>query len=76
LELKDPDKLKRRVLIVDDNEDFLILLGKVISRKCSCDVALTTSGYSALEKISSWQPTVVLTDIMMPDLMDLNFVNG
>lgn len=63
-----------RVLIVDDDEDFLTLLEKVISRKCKCEVRLSASGLKAMEIIASWQPDVVLSDIMMPDLNGLELL--
>jgi len=59
---------------VDDEEDFLILLKKVISKKCSCDIALATSGSQALEMVESLRPDVVLTDIKMPDIDGLELL--
>ena len=67
-------EVKRRVLIVDDEEDFLVLLEKVISRKCRCDVALASSGLQALDMVRTWHPDVVMTDIMMPDLDGLELL--
>jgi len=58
--------LKRQILIVDDEEDFLILLKKIISKNCACDVTLATRGAQALEIIGSLKPDVVLTDIKIP----------
>ena len=66
--------MKRKVLIVDDEEDILILLKKILSRKCHCDISLATSGLQALEIVQSWQPDVVLTDIKMPDLDGLELL--
>ncbi|MCK5517412.1 MAG: sigma-54-dependent Fis family transcriptional regulator [Desulfobulbaceae bacterium] len=66
--------MKRQLLIVDDEEDFLILLKKVISKECICDIALATSGSQALEMIKSLQPDVVLTDIKMPDIDGLELL--
>lgn len=66
--------MKRKVLIVDDEEDILILLKKILSKKCSCDISIATSGLKALEIAESWQPDVVLTDIKMPDLDGLELL--
>ena len=66
--------MKGQLLIVDDEEDFLILLKKVISQKCSCDIALATSGSQALEIVNSLRPDVVLTDIKMPDIDGLELL--
>lgn len=72
--MKDREVATRRVLIVDDDEDFLILLEKVISRKCNCEVTLSSSGLKAMGIIDSWRPDVVLSDIMMPDLNGLDLL--
>ena len=66
--------MARKVLVVDDEEDLLVMLQKVISRKCDAEVALATSGTAALDKIPSFQPDVVITDIMMPDLDGLELL--
>jgi DNA-binding NtrC family response regulator len=58
----------KRLLIVDDEPDLLDLLKKVLSKKCACEVALTTSSVEALELVKNWEPDVVLTDIIMPDM--------
>jgi DNA-binding NtrC family response regulator len=58
----------KKLLIVDDEQDLLDLLKKVLSKKCACEVALTSSSVKALELVKSWEPDVVLTDIIMPDM--------
>ncbi len=69
------DVTSRRLLIVDDENDLLILLRKVLAKKCSCDVAIAQSGKEALEKISSWHPDVIMTDIVMPDMDGLQLLS-
>lgn len=64
----------KRLLIVDDEKDLLVLLRKVLSKKCDCDVALARSGVEALKKIASWHPDVVMTDIVMPDMDGLELL--
>lgn len=66
---------ERRLLIVDDEKDLLILLRKVLAKKCGCDVAIARSGKEALEKITSWHPDVIVTDIVMPDMDGLQLLN-
>ncbi len=63
-----------RILVVDDDQDLLALLKKVILKKCDCDVALAQSGAEALEQVASWRPDVVITDIMMPDMDGLQLL--
>jgi DNA-binding NtrC family response regulator len=72
--MKDSEQIERRVLIVDDDEDFLVLLEKIISRKCRCDITLAASGGQAMERLGDWHPSVVLTDIKMPDLDGLELL--
>lgn len=57
----------RRLLIVDDERDLLILLKKVLSKKCVCDIAIAESVVEGQDIITTWNPEVVLTDIIMPE---------
>ena len=69
------NSLPKRLLIVDDEKDLLILLRKVLAKKCDCDVAIAGSGREALEKITSWHPDVIMTDIVMPDMDGLKLLD-
>ena len=62
------------MLIVDDERDLLILLRKILAKKCDCDVAIAQSGSEALEQIASWHPDVIMTDIVMPDMDGLELL--
>ena len=70
------DQKATRLLIVDDEQDLLNLLKKVLSKKCDCDIALVTSSLEALELVKHWQPDVVLTDIIMPDMDGLQLLQS
>lgn len=72
----DQEQRLKRLLIVDDEQDLLDLLKKVLSKKCACDVALAASSIEALEKVRSWEPDVVLTDIIMPDMDGLQLLQS
>jgi two-component system response regulator HydG len=56
---------KARILIVDDKENMLKLLAKVLGEKY--DVALAAHGSQALALIAAEDFDVVLTDIRMPE---------
>jgi DNA-binding NtrC family response regulator len=66
---------KKRLLIVDDERDLLILLKKVLSKKCDCDISLAETGLDAQSLVETWKPDVVLTDIIMPESDGLQLLN-
>ena len=66
--------IPKRLLIVDDEMDLLVLLRKVLAKKCDCEVAIAQSGKEALEQITSWHPDVIMTDIVMPDIDGLQLL--
>lgn len=60
--------MKKRLLIVDDEPDLLLLLRKVLGKKCDCEISVASSGVEALDCMQKSHPDVVLTDIIMPDM--------
>lgn len=66
---------KKKVLVVDDERDMLVLLKKVIAKKCVCAVKVADSAMAALALAEVWAPDVVLTDIKMPGLNGLDFLH-
>src|SRR3989338_6622284 len=56
-----------RILIVDDEEHVRKLLQRTLE-KAGYDVIAAANGQEALEKISSFDVSLVLLDIMMPGL--------
>lgn len=63
----------RRVLIVDDEPDMLMLLTKILVKKGGYEVRRADSGDSGLVVIHSWLPDVVLTDVKMPGMDGVEF---
>ncbi len=61
------EKIRRSILIVDDNLNNLALLERILSRK-GYEVRLASSGKQALDSVNLTQPDLILLDIMMPGL--------
>lgn len=55
-----------KVLLVEDNDDFREYLESVISSKYSVKIA--ENGLQGLETIESFQPDIIVSDIMMPEM--------
>jgi len=62
-----PQKLRPRVLLVDDNADLLESLDWLLKPSCEV-VALLTDGSAVLESVMRLKPDVVVLDISMPDI--------
>lgn len=58
------ESIKRRVLVVDDNEDAAASMGTLLEF-LGADAHVANNGWAALEAIESYRPDVVLLDIGM-----------
>ena len=56
------------ILIVDDDQDMLSMLERLVRKKCRCEVKAAPSGEAAWQLLADWQPDLVLADIKMPGL--------
>lgn len=56
-----------KILIADDNEANCELLEAYLA-EVDCDVAVAVDGQDTLDKVTSFQPDLILLDIMMPKL--------
>jgi len=61
------DKSKSRVLIADDNEANVELMEAYLA-DVDCDTEVAVDGQDTLDKVASFQPDMILLDIMMPKL--------
>ena len=57
----------RRVLIVDDDSDLRTVL-ELALRDEGYEVRAAPNGRYALELLETWQPQVIVLDLMMPEL--------
>lgn len=63
-----PASLRRsRVLIADDNEPNRELLEAYLA-DIDCEITTAVDGADTLDKVTSFQPDVILLDVMMPKL--------
>ena len=59
---------KRRVLIVDDDEELVELLADVFERDGRFDIRTTNNGFDAGMLVKEFRPDVVILDVMLPDI--------
>jgi two-component system alkaline phosphatase synthesis response regulator PhoP len=58
---------KSRILIADDNQPNVELLEAFLA-EIDCDIAVAMDGRETLEKVATFQPDLILLDVMMPKL--------
>ena len=64
---------KKRVLLVDDEHDFLNLMTKVLD-SWGYEVLTASNGDDALETCKSQKPHVVILDYVMPDISGIGLL--
>jgi CheY-like chemotaxis protein len=58
---------KSRILIADDNEQNVELLEAFLAG-LDAEIAIAVDGKDTLDKVASFQPNLILLDVMMPKL--------
>ncbi|NLF73519.1 MAG: response regulator [Candidatus Anammoximicrobium sp.] len=58
---------KNRILIADDNQPNCELLEAYLC-DLDCEIAMAADGLDTLNKVASFQPDLILLDVMMPKL--------
>src|SRR4029077_5652737 len=61
-------KMKRRVLIVDDEADLLALLALRFAPNPTIEAATAPGGAEALAKLEAFRPQLIVADIVMPGM--------
>ena len=69
----DKDSLEKRILVLDDNKDIVELVSDVLSPQYK--VIKSYSAKEALSILQSYQPALIITDVMMPEMDGLSFIN-
>jgi two-component system response regulator AtoC len=65
----------RRILVVDDEENLRLVL-RTLLRRAGYDVETASTGEEALERVESFGPDVVLTDVRMPRMSGLDLLTA
>ena len=65
--------MAKKVLVIDDEEDFRVLINDVLSEK-GYEVVLASDGMEGIEKAKESRPDVCLVDWMMPELDGKAFI--
>ncbi|MCB0168010.1 MAG: response regulator, partial [Anaerolineae bacterium] len=63
----------KKILCVDDAPDMLKLLARMLEMR-GYEVAMATNGLEAVRKAESWQPNLIITDIIMPYMDGLDAI--
>ncbi len=58
---------KKRILIVDDDENIAELISLYLVKECF-DAEIALDGETALQKVASFRPHLILLDIMLPGM--------
>lgn len=62
------------VLVVDDNEDNLLLLSFLLEQ-LGCTIITAADGQTAVDVAQSYQPSLILLDMMLPDFDGLEVLS-
>lgn len=58
---------KQKILIVDDDENIAELISLYLTKECF-ETCIVYDGESALEKLNSFRPNLILLDLMLPGI--------
>ncbi len=59
---------KRKILIVDDDEELVDLLSDVFEKEKRFDIRTANNGFDAGMLVREFRPDVVILDVMLPDI--------
>ncbi len=59
---------KRRILIVDDDEELVELISDVLERDGRFEVRAVNNGFDAGMMVKEYRPDLIVLDVMLPDI--------
>ena len=59
---------KRKILIVDDDEELVELLADVFDKDGRFDIRMANNGFDAGMQVKEFRPDLVVLDVMLPDI--------
>jgi excisionase family DNA binding protein len=59
---------RKKILVVDDDPDFLDIVTKILQKVPEVEIKTTSSGFDAGVLVAEWHPDLILLDFIMPDL--------
>ena len=59
---------KRKVLIVDDDEELVELIADVLDRDGRFEVRIANNGFDAGMVVKEYRPDLIVLDVMLPDI--------
>ncbi len=61
-----PERSRRRVLVVDDDETFRYVFRQLIGTEADCEIIESADGEEGLRRARAEQPDLILLDLLMP----------
>ncbi|MFN8390677.1 MAG: ATPase, T2SS/T4P/T4SS family [Bdellovibrionota bacterium] len=65
---------RKKILLVDDDEGVRAVVSRIL-RKADFDVCEASNGYEALDRVLSFSPDIIVTDLVMPGLSGKELVS-
>lgn len=65
------EKMRHKILLVDDEKDIIDLLKYNLEKEKEFSIEIAYDGKEALNKVESFNPDIILLDIMMPGMNGL-----
>lgn len=57
--------INTKILIIDDNKDFCLLISKLLEKK-GCDINVLNDTTNIVNKINNYNPDIILLDVVLP----------